>query len=85
MRLRFALWLLAAAGVASLARSVGAQAVIADSFEDWSTTGLQGEKNWFYGYYDVTEDQTNGDGIYQTDEFIEFFNNGTNICEAQRA
>ncbi len=41
---------------------------IADSAADWSTTGTQGEKNWFNGYYNKTQD---ADGIYQQADFRE--------------
>ena len=44
---------------------------IADSLNDWSATGLQGENNWYNGYYNLTLD---GDGIYQSGDFIEFLN-----------
>ncbi|MBN1420420.1 MAG: hypothetical protein JXP34_16705 [Planctomycetes bacterium] len=50
---------------------------VADSMADWSATGTQGENGWSYGYYDVREDVTNGDGAYQTGEFIPFTNDGT--------
>jgi len=50
--------------------------VIADSFDDWDP-GVQGTKNWYYGYYNLTLDQTAGDGIYEPDDFIEFVNDGT--------
>ncbi len=30
--------------------------VVADSVADWSNAGTQGEKNWFYGYYNKTAD-----------------------------
>ena len=53
-------------------------AIIADSFDDWSTTGTQGENNWHNGYYNLTLDD---DGVYEPDDFIEFDNatdwNGT--------
>ena len=42
---------------------------LADSFDDWSTTGTQGEKNWFNGYYNRSED---ADGDYQAEDFIAF-------------
>ena len=45
--------------------------LLADSFDDWSTTGTQGEKNWFNGYYNLTQDD---DGDYQVDDFIPFTN-----------
>jgi hypothetical protein len=44
---------------------------IADSFDDWSTTGTQGERNWFNGFYNLTLD---GDSSYQADDFVEFTN-----------
>ena len=46
---------------------------IADSSFDWSTSGTQGEKNWFYGYYNYTLD---GDGPYDPDDFEPFVNDG---------
>jgi hypothetical protein len=81
MRLRigstiaFSFLVLALAGIAR------AQNTIADSLADWSTTGTQGEKNWYYGYYSLTDDQTNGDGVYSVDDFSEFFNDGTNVVD----
>ncbi len=50
--------------------------LVADSLVDWSTTGTQGEKNWFYGYYNRSEDELEGDDQYQADEFIPFTNDG---------
>ena len=44
---------------------------VADSFADWSTTGTQGEKGWYYGYYNYTLD---GDKEYATEDFIPFKN-----------
>jgi len=50
--------------------------VLADSFDEWSTTGTQGENDWFWGYYNFTQDL---DGIYDPEEdYIEF----TNSCGA---
>ncbi len=49
----------------------GAQ-TFADSSDDWSAVGTQGELSWFNGYYNLTFDQGVGDGIYQTDDFTEF-------------
>ena len=43
---------------------------LADSFDDWSPTGNQSEKNWFYGYYNRTTD-TAVPG-YQPGDFIQF-------------
>jgi len=51
---------------------------LADSFDEWSTTGTQGENGWFNGYYNLTAD---GDGIYQTTDFIPFLNDGSNVPE----
>ncbi|HAK94982.1 MAG TPA: hypothetical protein DCM87_08250 [Planctomycetes bacterium] len=34
--------------------------VVADSFNDWSTSGTQGEKGWWNGYYDQTADTVDG-------------------------
>ena len=42
---------------------------IADSVDDWSSTGEQGANGWSYGYYNLTED---GNNSYSADEFIEF-------------
>ena len=51
----------------------GAQNVIADSFDDWSTTGEQGPE-WFNGYFSLTDDEANADGMYEADDFLEFIN-----------
>lgn len=48
-----------------------ATGVIADSFDDWSSTGTQGENNWYYGYYNRTADP---DGEYGVADFVEFTN-----------
>lgn len=45
---------------------------LADSIRDWSTTGTQGENGWYYGYFNLTEDETSGDGIYSPEDFIPF-------------
>ena len=58
----------------SLGTSLQAQNVIADSADDWSSEGTQGENNWFNGYYNFTDDEFNGDGVYQAEDFIEFEN-----------
>ncbi len=55
---------------------------IADSSRDWSIDGTQGENNWFYGFYDRTDDENFGDGIYEADEFIEFLNDGSGVVTA---
>jgi hypothetical protein len=43
--------------------------VVADSVADWSLTGTQGERNWYYGYYNRS---TDADGVYQATDFIAF-------------
>jgi hypothetical protein len=51
--------------------------VIADSFDDWSTTGTQGENGWENGYYNKTADLNGGgDGLFQAGEFIPFPSDG---------
>ena len=45
--------------------------VIADSVEDWSSTGTQGAGGWSYGYYNLTDD---GNGSYGTADFTAFSN-----------
>src|SRR5262249_37340215 len=42
---------------------------LADSVADWSGTGAQGEKNWFYGYYNKSADP---DKTYQAADFVAF-------------
>jgi hypothetical protein len=53
---------------------------LAVSFIDWSATGTQGEKNWFYGFYNLTQDTDDdppaNNNVYQADDFTEF----TNSC-----
>jgi hypothetical protein len=44
--------------------------VVADSVADWSTAGTQGEKNWFYGYYNKTGDTVTPG--YQSGDFTAF-------------
>jgi hypothetical protein len=44
---------------------------VADSADDWSTTGTQGERNWYNGYYNLT---TDADGNYSTAELAQFVN-----------
>ena len=61
--------------------SLVAQAVIADSFDDWSADGTQGENNWFNGWYNLTDDELNGDGAYEPDDFNEFENDESGIVE----
>lgn len=63
-------WALGAAALLALAEPAPA-AVIADSDTEWSTTGSQGENNWWNGYYNLTDD---GDASYATGDFIPFVN-----------
>ena len=49
---------------------------VADSIDDWSASGTQGARGWFYGYYDRTAD---GDATYQTADFRPFLNDGSNV------
>lgn len=44
-------------------------APVADSRNDWSTTGTQGHRGWTYGYYDKTIDSSPG---YQAADFTAF-------------
>ncbi len=53
--------------------------LVADSFDDWSTAGTQGEKNWFNGYYDLTNDGVAG---YAAGDFVAFLNDGSNVPSA---
>ncbi|MGQ9590282.1 MAG: thrombospondin type 3 repeat-containing protein [Planctomycetota bacterium] len=46
--------------------------VTASSVADWSATGTQGEKGWYYGLYDVRADVETGDGVYQAADFQPF-------------
>jgi hypothetical protein len=48
---------------------------LADSNDDWSTTGTLGERNWFNGYYNLTGDP---DGTFSAGDFQPFANDGTN-------
>jgi hypothetical protein len=43
--------------------------IVADSFDDWSPSGVQGEKGWSSGYYNRAQDP---DQVYGVAEFIEF-------------
>ncbi len=44
-------------------------ATLADSVDEWSLTGTQGENGWFNGYYNRTQD---AGGVYQTADFAAF-------------
>ncbi len=50
--------------------------VVADSADDWSTGGIQGERGWFNGFYNLT---TDGNGTYQLTDFQEFENSGGGV------
>ncbi len=60
--------------VLAAAPAVTAQTIVADSFDQWSTSGTQGENGWSNGYYNLTQD---GDSTYQTGDFIPFTNDGS--------
>ena len=53
--------------------------VVADSVADWSSTGTQGEKNWYYGYYNRTADPG---GIYASSDFTPFPRNNVAFSSA---
>jgi hypothetical protein len=65
--------------LACLPLSGGGAAVVADSFDDWSLSGTQGENGWSYGYYNYGAD---ADKIFQTSDFIPFLRDGTNTLSA---
>ncbi len=44
---------------------------VADSSDDWSTSGTQGEMGWYNGYYNLTQD---GNASYAAGDFIAFTN-----------
>jgi hypothetical protein len=54
-------------------------AIIADSLDDWSVTGTQGQNSWLYGYYNLTAD---GDGMYQPEDFVPYLNDVTGVISA---
>ncbi len=62
-------WTLAVTGIGFETDSGPADIVVADSVADWSTSGTQGEKNWFYGYYNRSADSG---GIYAPSDFTQF-------------
>ncbi|MBU2714199.1 DUF6531 domain-containing protein [Zooshikella harenae] len=47
----------------------GEKVKFVDSRDDWSTTGVQGHKGWYYGYYDYENDANK---TYQINKFIVF-------------
>jgi len=69
--MRSASILLALAALAGLASPLFGQGAIADSSDDWSTTGTQGENGWSSGVYDLTAD---AGGTYAAADFTPFRN-----------
>src|SRR5687767_8114454 len=65
---RLLIALVACATVLVAAREARAE-TFADSQDDWSTTGSQGQKGWHNGYYNRSLD---GDQTYQTGNFTPF-------------
>ncbi|MBI1841066.1 MAG: lamin tail domain-containing protein [Verrucomicrobia bacterium] len=54
---------------ASITVTIPAMQLVADSMADWSDSGEQGAKNWYYGLYDRAIDQV---ANYQTNDFSLF-------------
>jgi|GEM_PF-320912 len=50
-------------------RTAGDLAVVADSVNDWSFSGMQGERGWFYGLYNRSIDNNS---TYESTNFISF-------------
>lgn len=50
--------------------------LLADSSDEWSAAGTQGEKGWSNGYYNQTAD---ADHTYAAGDFIPFLNDGTGV------
>ncbi|MCA9150896.1 MAG: hypothetical protein KDA92_16405, partial [Planctomycetales bacterium] len=50
---------------------------VADSVTEFS--GVQGQDNWFYGYYDLRADAEDANGTYDVGDFIEYLNDDTNV------
>ena len=48
----------------------GSAGPVADTMADWSGNGVQGEKGWFYGFYDATADTVTPG--YQSSNFVAF-------------
>ena len=48
----------------SLSAPAWAGPIVADSINEWSATGTQGESGWTNGYYNLTDD----DGTYESSE-----------------
>jgi len=49
--------------------TTGGATIVADTIADWSVSGTQGEKNWSYGWFNVTTG-----GVYATSKFVPFPN-----------
>ncbi len=71
--MRLTIVAMALALMAGLTDSASA-ATLADSMEGWSFDGTQGDLGWFYGYYNLTRDESDSDGVYQPEDFIPFLN-----------
>ncbi|HTD86259.1 MAG TPA: lamin tail domain-containing protein, partial [Candidatus Binatia bacterium] len=54
---------------AALATADPTLMTVADTETDWSFGGVQGEKNWYYGYYNKSGD---ADATYQATNFVAF-------------
>ena len=65
-------WLAARTGV-GFETTVPPYGTVADSVADWSFNGVQGENNWFFGYYNKAVDTVPG---YQSGNFVPFPRNG---------
>ena len=66
--------LMKSVGILILISAAAHAEIIADSIEDWSLDGIQGEDNWTYGYYNLTLDEEENDGEYDVEDFIPFLN-----------
>jgi hypothetical protein len=51
--------------------------ILANSLAEFS--GIQGQDNWWYGYYDQRADAEDGDGFYSVDEFVPFLNDRSGV------
>jgi hypothetical protein len=58
-------------------------ATVADSFDDWSADGTQGENGWFNGWYNLTADELDADGVYQAADFRPFVNDGSGVIDPE--
>lgn len=71
LRYRFSLYTFFFVVASLLCGNAEALDVVADSFEEWSVTGTQGERGWFWGYYNLSAD---GDGVYESRDLLLFQN-----------